>query len=145
MVDNIIEVETKKPQQPRIPKVKKVRKVLPRARNKVMRMEQLEAIKRRQQRQMEHQMMHLKTLAKEADEELRKEEDTKKKNEEKALQLKEEMKTGRIKLGPKLAKQRYVYKQDIVPDIEAVPLSKQAFREEIIRDRFDSIYRRGIF
>lgn len=39
------------------------------------------------------------------------------------------MKTGRIKRGPKLAKQRYTYKQDIIPDLEAVPLSKQAFRE----------------
>jgi hypothetical protein len=38
------------------------------------------------------------------------------------------METGRIKLGPKLAKQRYTYKQDIEPDMEPVPLSKQPFR-----------------
>jgi hypothetical protein len=55
------------------------------------------------------------------------------------------METGRIKLGPKLAKQRYTYKQDIIPDMEPVPLSKQPFRESAIRDRYDSIFRRGIF
>ena len=54
------------------------------------------------------------------------------------------METGRIKKGPKLAKERYTYKQDIVPDLEPVPLSKQPFRSEVIKDRFDSVFRRGI-
>jgi hypothetical protein len=36
--------------------------------------------------------------------------------------------TGRIRTGPRLSKQRYRFKQDIVPDIEAVPISKQEFR-----------------
>lgn len=54
------------------------------------------------------------------------------------------METGRIKVGPKLAKKRYTYKQDIVPDLEPVPLSKQPLRDSVIRERYDSIFRRGM-
>lgn len=52
MVDRIIEAETKKVRQPKPPKIKRIRKVIPRARNKIMRNEQLEAIRRRRERQM---------------------------------------------------------------------------------------------
>jgi hypothetical protein len=60
-------------------------------------------------------------------------------------EYRKELESGVIRKGPKLAKQRYTYKQDIDLELQPGALSKQAFRGEVIRDRYDSIFRRGIF
>lgn len=64
MVDQIIETEVKKPKEYKPRRVKRIKRVVPRARNKIMRLEQLKAVENRKRKQIDHQMMHLKRLAK---------------------------------------------------------------------------------
>jgi hypothetical protein len=44
MVDQIIDIEVKKPTEMKLRRVKRIKRLVPRARNKIMRMEQLRAV-----------------------------------------------------------------------------------------------------
>lgn len=72
MVDQIIEIEVKKPSERKLRRVKRIKRLVPRARNKIMRLEQLRAVQNRKLKQQEHQLMHLKRIAKEVDMEAKK-------------------------------------------------------------------------
>lgn len=57
----------------------------------------------------------------------------------------EQRRSGWIAKGPAIMKsRRYQYKQDIEPNLQPTELSKMPFRESIIRDRMDSVYRRSM-
>ena len=60
--------------------------------------------------------------------------------------LKAETLAGRVRKGPKLSKKVYRFKE-YIPEKEEIgePLSKVELKDEAFRDRFDSIYRRGVF
>ena len=60
--------------------------------------------------------------------------------------LKAENLAGRVRKGPKLSKKVYRFKEYIPEKEEIVEqLSKVELKDEAFRDRFDSIYRRGVF
>ena len=145
LVDKIVEVEGEKEKKVIVPKVKKIRKVVARTRNRAVRTEYLEALERKRQRIRDHHLTILPQVEKDIVKDMQRGVKTRQDNLAKKAQELQQRKTGWIKKGPALVKsRRYQYKQDIVPDIQATELSKMPFRDSIIRDRLDSVYKRGM-
>lgn len=91
MVNQIIELEVKKPSVHKPRRVKRIRRVVPRARNKIMRMEQLRSVQNRKLKFQEHQLMHVKRIGKEVIMEIKKGEETHRQTLEKQDVLRKEM------------------------------------------------------
>lgn len=59
--------------------------------------------------------------------------------------MKAENLTGRVRKGPKLSRVPYRFKE-YIPELDHVrQVSKVELKPELFRERFDSIYRRGVF
>lgn len=55
------------------------------------------------------------------------------------------MLTGRVRKGPKLSKKHYQFKEFLPTEEPVRQVSKVELKPESFKDRFDSIYRRGVF
>ena len=118
---------------------------MPKAKNKKMRAQQLEARERKLDRFKQHQFNTQKAISKEMEAEQHRMHLKQKVKEEQKNRIEEEKITGKISEGPKLSKQRYRYREYLpMKDELGKPMSKVGYSEDLLKERFDTFFRKGM-
>jgi hypothetical protein len=143
LVARVVDYEQERVSIPKPKEAKELPEVEVRTRNKKKRARQLEERKRTEEKEFRQQLHNLKHIKKAIEEKEKKTEEGIKTKQIRKERLRKEALEGRPRLGKKLGKKVYKFREYIPEGEKVEKVSQLPLNEELVKERFDSIYRRG--
>jgi hypothetical protein len=143
--DRIIDYEQAIPIPRKVKAVSELPEVEVRHRNKKKRAAQLEARAREEEKSRRRELNNIKKIKGDMEEKEKQIEDGIKTKKIVKERLRAEKLTGRVRKGVKLGKKQYRFKEYLPTGERQEKVSKVELTNELVKERFDTIYRRGVF